>query len=69
MQDQARTAISRVIDAQGAKVHASQAALIAMGTDGAVRAMIGAAITPKARSTARPRRTASRAAPSSRSCI
>jgi len=40
-QDMAERAIAQGLDAEGEKIHASQAALVAMTPDGAVRAMVG----------------------------
>jgi len=41
MQESARATIANVISKRGAAVHATQAALVSMSPDGAVRAMIG----------------------------
>ncbi len=40
-QDMAERAIAQGLDAEGEKIHASQAALVAMTPDGAIRAMVG----------------------------
>jgi len=40
-QDMAERAVTQGLDAEGEKVHASQAALVAMTPDGAIRAMVG----------------------------
>jgi penicillin-binding protein 1A len=41
LQDASRAAIRKVLDMDGKKAHASQAALVAMSKDGAVRALVG----------------------------
>jgi penicillin-binding protein 1A len=41
LQEAARHAVSRVLNAKGAKMHASEAAVVLMKTDGAVSALIG----------------------------
>jgi penicillin-binding protein 1A len=40
-QDMAERAVAQGLDAEGEKIHASQAALVAMTPDGAIRAMVG----------------------------
>jgi len=41
LQEAARHAVSRILNAKGAKVHASESAVVLMKTDGAVSALIG----------------------------
>ena len=69
LQRMAEAVLGDALAAAGEEQQASQAALVAMMPDGAVRAMVGGVDYGRASSTARPRPSASRVRPSSCSSI